>query len=234
LWPEFNPGDGGWLITATSEESNLEIRYTNDGKIPGPNSPLYREPISFPAAGRVLAQAFSAGEPYGAVAQIELFHHLAKGKPVVLSHPWSSRYPGGGQYGLVNGVRGSNHYQDGHWQGFEGVDLEAVVDLGALVAVQRITVGFLQDVSRWIFLPTSIEMAISSDGQDFTVLGHPKPLHPPTEVAEIRQDFCLDFPPTSTRWVRIRASNLGVCPADHPGAGGAAWLFVDEISVAGP
>jgi hypothetical protein len=33
------------------------------------------------------------------------------------------------------------------------------------------------------------------------------------------------------RYVRVRAKNVGVCPAWHPGAGGKAWIFVDEIIV---
>ena len=33
------------------------------------------------------------------------------------------------------------------------------------------------------------------------------------------------------RFVRVRAKNIGVCPAWHPGNGGAAWIFVDEIQV---
>jgi hexosaminidase len=33
------------------------------------------------------------------------------------------------------------------------------------------------------------------------------------------------------RYITIKAKNVGVCPPDHPGAGGKAWLFVDEITV---
>ena len=33
------------------------------------------------------------------------------------------------------------------------------------------------------------------------------------------------------RYVKIAAKNLGVCPAWHPGAGGKAWLFMDEIII---
>jgi hypothetical protein len=33
------------------------------------------------------------------------------------------------------------------------------------------------------------------------------------------------------RFVRIKARNVGICPDWHPGAGGKAWLFVDEIVV---
>jgi alpha-L-fucosidase len=31
------------------------------------------------------------------------------------------------------------------------------------------------------------------------------------------------------RYVKLVAENVGICPAWHKGAGGDAWLFVDEI-----
>jgi hypothetical protein len=34
-----------------------------------------------------------------------------------------------------------------------------------------------------------------------------------------------------TRYLKIFAKNIGVCPAWHPGAGGRAWIFVDEVIV---
>jgi len=33
------------------------------------------------------------------------------------------------------------------------------------------------------------------------------------------------------RYVRVAARNMGVCPDDHTGKGGKAWLFVDEIAI---
>ena len=33
------------------------------------------------------------------------------------------------------------------------------------------------------------------------------------------------------RYVKVLAKNRGVCPSWHPGAGGKAWIFADEISI---
>lgn len=41
----------------------------------------------------------------------------------------------------------------------------------------------------------------------------------------------IAFPPREVRYVRTHALNVGVCPDWHAGAGGDAWLFVDEIVV---
>ena len=37
--------------------------------------------------------------------------------------------------------------------------------------------------------------------------------------------------PGELRYVRVTARNVGVCPAWHPGAGGKAWMFSDEIVI---
>ena len=36
---------------------------------------------------------------------------------------------------------------------------------------------------------------------------------------------------TSMRYIRIKAKNYGTLPKWHQGAGGEAFIFVDEISV---
>ena len=37
--------------------------------------------------------------------------------------------------------------------------------------------------------------------------------------------------PAKARFLKIRAKNVGYCPAGSPGEGEKAWLFVDEIIV---
>lgn len=35
----------------------------------------------------------------------------------------------------------------------------------------------------------------------------------------------------SARYIKVRAKSMGLCPPWHHGAGGAAWLFADEVIV---
>ena len=73
-------------------------------------------------------------------------------------------------------------------------------------------------------------MAISTDGKDFQFIGT---FNIKTEFdpkAESK-DFFTEFAAKEARFVRIKAKNVGTCPGWHPGAGGKAWLFVDEVIV---
>jgi hypothetical protein len=54
----------------------------------------------------------------------------------------------------------------------------------------------------------------------------------PKEDAEIRiNDFSVSFEPVVARHLRVRAVNVGLCPSWHEGAGGKAWILVDEIGI---
>jgi len=43
------------------------------------------------------------------------------------------------------------------------------------------------------------------------------------------KDFKRTIEPQPARYVRIRAVNFGKIPAWHPGHGGDAWIFADEV-----
>jgi hexosaminidase len=44
--------------------------------------------------------------------------------------------------------------------------------------------------------------------------------------------FRATLPPsTQARFMRVRAANPGPLPAWHPGAGGKAWVFLDEVVI---
>ena len=53
-------------------------------------------------------------------------------------------YKGGGDTGLLDGLRGGKSYMDGRWQGFCPNDLDAIIDLGEVTAIHRVMANFMQ------------------------------------------------------------------------------------------
>ena len=58
----------------------------------------------------------------------------------------------------------------------------------------------------------------------------------PSDVPEnnyqvVIKDFVKTIGPQRARYIRIRAHNYGKIPSWHAGAGGDAWIFVDEIII---
>jgi len=157
--------------------------------------------------------------------------HDAKGCAVTLVETYVDRYSGGSKNALTDGKWGSTDYRDGCWQGFQGKDLDATVDLGRAVAVRSMRAGFLQINNSWIFLPTEVEFALSEDGKHFVTVTTVE-LPVPTEMQDAATQIVVAHANgRQARFVRVRAKNIGVLPDWHPGNGGTAWLFADEIQV---
>jgi hypothetical protein len=97
--------------------------------------------------------------------------------------------------------------------------------------VNKITAGFLQNQNVWIFLPTTVEIALSMDGIGFAILSRMNHKTKEEGHGARVKDFSASAGGARVRYIRIRAKNVGTCPPWHKGAGGKAWLFVDEIMV---
>ncbi|MHC4945045.1 MAG: sulfatase/phosphatase domain-containing protein, partial [Planctomycetota bacterium] len=161
--------------------------------------------------------------------------HKALGCQVRLKHPCSPKYTGGGPNALTDGVMSPKDpgVQPDYrvWQGFEENDLEAVVDLGKKMPVDKVSAGFLQYINAWIFLPVSIQFALSVDGETFKHAEEVKHNLPQKREGAFKQTFEKKFDGTEARYVRVVARSIGNCPGWHQGAGGKAWIFADEIVV---
>jgi hypothetical protein len=157
--------------------------------------------------------------------------HDACGCSVALAHSFREKYSGGHKDALTDGKWGSTQYGDGRWQGFKGMDLDAVIDLGKTVEIRCIRAGFLQDVRSWIFLPDEIHFYLSRDGDSFEEIDVVNvPVLEEMKEASL-EDFYIDTEGRPARFVRVKALNVGTCPEWHPGNGAEAWLFADEIQV---
>jgi len=156
--------------------------------------------------------------------------HAGFGRPVRLSAGPSAKYPVGGAAALTDGLRGTIDYHC-NWLGFEGEEMEAVVDLGQATVLGSLSVRFLQDINAWIWLPHAAEFSLSADGQDFEPVGLVFPRTDVRTAGVIVEEFRYPFEPRSARYVKVRTKSFLKCPAWHKGAGGPAWIFADELVI---
>jgi hypothetical protein len=177
---------------------------------------------------RLLPQFFPDGDAPVAAATVR---HLALERPVQLATPCSPWYPGGGAGALTDGYLGSPDYLDPAWQGFEGADLDAVVDLGRSMRVSVLRSHYLQQVPLGVFLPRSVEYALSTDGGDFRVVATVTDPTPEQAEGPLVREFTAHIEATEARWVRVRARSRTVVPDWHAARGRKAWLFADEILI---
>jgi hypothetical protein len=160
-----------------------------------------------------------------------IFRKIPSNRKIILNTKYSPQYTAGGDMALIDYERGSDNFRTGAWQGYEGVNLDAVVDLGEDQQIHTVSVGFLQDEASWIFFPEQVTFSLSADGKVFREIGSIRNDFPDTREGGILYDFSMALQDEHARFVKVIAKNRGICPSWHPGAGSPAWIFADEITI---
>jgi alpha-1,2-mannosidase, putative len=217
-------------ITLKTTTPTAKIFYTLDGSEPTAQSALYEKPFTIDKTVTVKAAAiFSNGEK-SPIAEAR-FYKKPNDWTVKIFSKYNRQYTGGGDEGLIDGIRGTTNFASGEWQGYQAQDFVAVIDLKRETEIKRLGGGFLQVARSWIWMPTRIEFEISDDGENFRKIAEIKTDVAPEDMTHTIRDYKIDIQPTRARFVRVTARNLGKIPAWHPGAGFDAFIFVDEIFI---
>ena len=112
----------------------------------------------------------------------------------------------------------------------ETKDLIATVDLGEVRNINSVKVRFLQDQVVWIFLPKKVQIEHSIDGKNFEIVHESYPDNSFSYDQDIFE-YSVALNNIKSRYVRVKGLNINECPEFHPGAGGASWVFADEIII---
>lgn len=160
------------------------------------------------------------------------FHYnkIPEGRSIQLLSSYKPQYAAGGDIALIDGIRGPDNFRTGTWQGYEGNNIEAVIDLGSKKEISKMSMGFLQDQGAWIFMPEEVQYFISDDGKNFTPYATVSNTIDPKHDGPVLHDFSAQKTVTA-RYVKVIAKNRGNCPEWHPGKGHPAWIFADEIMI---
>ncbi|MEI6456267.1 MAG: FN3 associated domain-containing protein [bacterium] len=218
------------VIRLVCSEPEAKIFFTLDETEPTLNSSLYHRPIVINKTTKVMAFAVAEGQPES--FRIEAtFSQIPKDRRITLKTLYAPQYSGGGEDALINFIRGGENFSTGNWQGYEGGDIDALIDLGQIQEIRKIFMGSLQDQGSWIFFPVQVEFYLSADGKEFKKAGVVANDVPDSADGTMTKEFTLNTGNSKARFIRVVAKNRGTCPVWHPGAGQKAWVFADEIVV---
>ncbi len=210
-------------------DASAQIRYTLDGAEPRSNSRLYNGPITIRKACTLKAVALLPNGRESMTTQTSFVKSLYP--PAKYANSFDAKYTGDGAMALTDGRHGTTDYQTGEWQGFDGTDLDVVIDLTKEKKISEVSAGFLQDTGVWIFLPEYVDYYVSRDGKDFKKVAEIKNDVDPRRQSLLVKHFNAKLDNVTARYVRVFAKNIGVCPPWHVGAGSKAWEFVDEVTI---
>ena len=232
----------GVLWRLESNNTNTNISYSSGGSS---NDIRYTGWIKVKNSQSYSARLYSNDIITGSIGVIDYYKLLsstrqsfsfnnATGKKITITNQPSVNYPGDGAFTLVNGVQNEKGLSKGNeFLGFLGKDLDAIIDLGAVMDIKKVTLHTLEQNGSWIYLPSKVEVIYmySIDTGKNALLGPPDKMLS-VDVQQGKNISKIEIPGEQRcRYIRVVAKNFGIIPSGNPGAGNAAWLFADEIEV---
>jgi putative alpha-1,2-mannosidase len=158
-------------------------------------------------------------------------HRIPNDWAVELGSVPNQQYTAGGAMALIDGLRGHANWRTGGWMGFQDADFSATLDLGTIRPVTRAGAGFLQDQRSWIWMPAEVVISVSTDGENFQEVAR-LGIDVAEDVQEVfLQEVVATLDGVKAQYVKISAHSFGTIPDWHPGRGGGAFIFVDELIV---
>ncbi len=215
-------------VQLSCARKSAQIHYTLNGDNPGPASPVYKGSIEVRQSSILKAVAIE-GKHKSMITEAKYIK--SPYPPAVYKYPFSQEYNGGGAMALTDGRTGDTNYQGGQWQGFNGTDLDAVINLTKVKKIHEISAGFLENTPVWIFLPEYVEYFVSQDGKHFTKVAEIQNDVNARKEGQLIKHFTVKLHDVTAKYIRVFAKNIGVLPPWHQAAGSKAWLFVDEVSI---
>ena len=156
--------------------------------------------------------------------------NLAADKPVSCSTKWSNVYNVGGPKALTDGKLGAMNYNF-NWLGFNGDDMDAVIDLESVQIISEVSADFLLYPLSWIFVPKKVCCYLSLDGRTWHKAGQSDYVNGEKLTEYKIVNFKFATLGQKARYVRLVAESLKVNPEWHRGVGQPCWIFCDEIIV---
>jgi len=213
------------VVSLQSSLPDAEIHYTINGDLPSLKSPVYTAAVSISKSCMLKAQLYIKHQPTGRVFQQQFTVHKATGAIVTLTNKPVTRFNTNPE-ALVNGVDGNNRYNNGQWIGFNGDNLEAVINLGTEQTIQSIGMHFLNYHWQRMWAPVSLEISISSDSIHFTKV-YAQNQFPVNGINAVH----ATMPAVKAKYIRVTGINKGIIPDGEYGAGNKSLLMIDEIII---
>ena len=220
-----------WKIEITSQNPKDEIFYMFQSGSSGKSAWMkYTNSLEISQSEKIQAYVKRGTESSNAVSAE--FFKKPNNYAIDIKSKYDPQYHAGGAEGLIDGIYGTENWRKGEWQGFQGQDFEAVVDLKEVKSIQNFSSNYLQDSRSWILMPTKVDYYTSNDNVNFTFVGSVKNDVDPKETDNKIKNF--DFKSENTvkaRYIKVKATNYGILPEWHQGYEGNAYIFIDEIEV---
>lgn len=222
----------GFIISMECYLNNGKIHYTTNGKEPTLSSPIYKDPFEVRTVQNIKAKVFVGEKGYTTYSKTIAAHKALDAKVSYLL-PYSDKYNAGGDKAMTDGIFAPMNAQAPFWHGYLKNDIDLIVDLGSIQKINKVELGFMQSLTAWVMPPKSLEIFISTDGENYKKAGkiiYGEARQGAGEYDYNRIPFVIDKINKKARYIHIKAEHPKTLPSWHK-VMGESWMFIDEIVV---
>ncbi|HEY4287857.1 MAG TPA: family 20 glycosylhydrolase [Puia sp.] len=213
--PEYLPDKKGIRVTLADETHLYPIRYTLDGSEPTLHSAVYTAPLLVTKTAGLRTSVFKNDRPVGKVNGDRLTIHLATGAAVWVATGAAIRVSPDSTQGvarLVDGIHGTVEPYDGRWVIFHDSVVDVVVDLKTVTRIHGFNIGCLEDQVGDMYLPRSISVSSSNDGDHYDRLFDQENKKLPAELTRHMMNYHREGIAISARYLKFSFVRAGVSP----------------------
>lgn len=210
----------------------LDSRFTTQYKIDNSDWQYYKDPFWIFESCILSIRTIDEKSNQASATLKNQFSKRNKGIQLVLHSEYANQYAAGGDYALIDGLKGSDEFRTGDWQGYYNQDLVADIVLESEIEFAELKLGLIEDLKSWIFYPEQVMVSVSADGKKYSEVSR----YTFEEASNYRSAnhkriaFKLEAD-SPFKYIRIQAKKVDECPEWHLGKGNPTWIFADEIEV---